>query len=1228
MDLFSSRSADISGPRILYWLAGEKYQNFGDFLAVYLSKRALSGVRLQSAAYRLTGSALAEGILLEDIEALVGAGGGRIAYWGCGMRDEVKPSARTLAKVDIFGVRGPLTRDALELSVDTVLGDPGLLMPVVYRPKQNRLTAGRAVCVPHFNDPKDDDTLLAQSGADLVVRPKIPATLAAVEEFTDMIASARFVLAGALHAAVTATAYDVPFAFMDTGHVDIPFKWRDFAASVNITLHFAQNVPDGLQIYNELIKLRLKKPKLMPILRVCPFFIRPSVIVRALIADGIATTEAESISDLLADSYTESDEYISASHSSMAVVRQEAHAALQWLAHQASGSEAALRIELDAIRADALYWRDMLRQLQAAEDQNDRQVTAAQTLSDEALRTAEQQLAEMQRAIDDTKAEAKRYEAQLEEDARRYEAQLKEQETQMRGLLGSRSWRYTSPFRGTLTWAGRQKFRLRLTARALAPGQTKERSAIARAVIRRVPMPADMRAGIMREITAREDLQSIIPKSLIIALRKFGSIRAVSVPDFTATDDNTSAPGRMFDDIEGAAVVVFRDVLPSQLDTFFRSRMLQIARGKGPWPSLSFVVLRHDATGDKPAPGFANRARYGWPFARAIFATGGEPGAQSLIEKLLEVPIYSLCNLPAKNLVLPNPFLSGAHAGQPVAVQIQPLWGRCGSSTAFENQIEGLVESNNFVIRVFIDEHSRLGGTLTSGLERILKENSLNAAAHVNALALLPDPRLEAAPPERELDRFRQTIRAREICRITDRAAAEAALTADCVVVNHVLNIGFARLACPHAKLLLDVHDHFADGAAQRMKGQVDEPGEDHMAELRDIEEIEGLLWRVADVCTNVNIAELERVARCNERAVIVLPRPYVPLAINQQARYDWDALIVADQHHFNVLSVRWFLDEVWRPDPAIRDLRIAIAGRVDRHIDIAAYASEKLCFLGFVDDLDELRRRSALTLVPDRAGTGIAIKTLTALAAGHPVVSTNVGLRGLGDAVTCAMPGHSDAKSLAGDLRFLLSDHRNLAVRREAVKSAYQAIRNGPSFAQCLSDMPAISEAALRRREQLWLQISNLLPPLPSAQPVMPIDLESVEDALLLGPDSFHLYLGRGWHPQEGWGRWMDGSTAVISIPVTTSIPILMEFGFDVVVPLPEVWLTIAVNGCGLPVFAVTDGEHKITLPDACTSDTEQIEIVLTVSKTFCPSSDGGSSDTRVLGLGLRSFYLDRPRA
>jgi hypothetical protein len=106
-------------------------------------------------------------------------------------------------------------------------------------------------------------------------------TLGDLKSRINDIATAQFVLAGSLHAAVIACAYGVPFAFWDTGHLDLPFKWRDLAASLNIPVCFVSNLRDGERVYDVFIKGRVKKPLLSPILANAPYGIKPEFIERA-----------------------------------------------------------------------------------------------------------------------------------------------------------------------------------------------------------------------------------------------------------------------------------------------------------------------------------------------------------------------------------------------------------------------------------------------------------------------------------------------------------------------------------------------------------------------------------------------------------------------------------------------------------------------------------------------------------------------------------------------------------------------------------------------------------------------------------------------------------------------------------------------------------------------------------------------------------------------------------
>jgi len=98
------------------------------------------------------------------------------------------------------------TRAVMNLPDSTPLGDPALLTPMLYQPRQSARTKGKAVCVPHFYEKSSDARILEATGADAVVRPSIAKSPEALKQILDDIGSAGFVLAGSLHAAIVACA--------------------------------------------------------------------------------------------------------------------------------------------------------------------------------------------------------------------------------------------------------------------------------------------------------------------------------------------------------------------------------------------------------------------------------------------------------------------------------------------------------------------------------------------------------------------------------------------------------------------------------------------------------------------------------------------------------------------------------------------------------------------------------------------------------------------------------------------------------------------------------------------------------------------------------------------------------------------------------------------------------------------------------------------------------------
>ena len=273
----------IGNGTLVWWSPIDGKENVGDYLAFYFLNRLFSGLRLEADVYRLVGSVIAPGVIASDVDRSARQDSTRIAFWACGCREDRPLPKNLLQHAHVFGVRGPLTRAVLGLPLDTPLGDPALLLPLLHAPRPSALSKGKTIFIPHIRDMLDETParLLELSQADILVSPIIDSSLAAVEEFIDTVCSAAFVIAGSLHGAIIACAYGVPYSFFDTGHVDQPFKWRDFAHSIDIGTHFPRSRRDAELVYQNFIEGRVTRPPLAPLLGCAPLLPRPEIIARA-----------------------------------------------------------------------------------------------------------------------------------------------------------------------------------------------------------------------------------------------------------------------------------------------------------------------------------------------------------------------------------------------------------------------------------------------------------------------------------------------------------------------------------------------------------------------------------------------------------------------------------------------------------------------------------------------------------------------------------------------------------------------------------------------------------------------------------------------------------------------------------------------------------------------------------------------------------------------------------
>ncbi|HUG16692.1 MAG TPA: glycosyltransferase family 4 protein [Thermomicrobiales bacterium] len=109
--------------------------------------------------------------------------------------------------------------------------------------------------------------------------------------------------------------------------------------------------------------------------------------------------------------------------------------------------------------------------------------------------------------------------------------------------------------------------------------------------------------------------------------------------------------------------------------------------------------------------------------------------------------------------------------------------------------------------------------------------------------------------------------------------------------------------------------------------------------------------------------------------------------------------LSIATMHYPpNAEAIRWFASDVWpglrqtRPDVGVDVVGARPPGDI---VDLAA-SDSSISIHGFVENVDSLYSQAAVFIVPLRAGSGVRVKILEAMARGVPVVSTSIGADGL----------------------------------------------------------------------------------------------------------------------------------------------------------------------------------------------------------------------------------------
>lgn len=139
----------------------------------------------------------------------------------------------------IFFVRGPSTAKALGLPATLAITDPAILTPEIFPAGPQ---TGKTIFVPHWETSQNPlwKSACKQAGVEYID------PLDDIEKIMQAISGASLVIAEAMHAAIIADSYRVPWVSVSTSSRINGFKWQDWASSLGVRHHFQYYEPLGL----------------------------------------------------------------------------------------------------------------------------------------------------------------------------------------------------------------------------------------------------------------------------------------------------------------------------------------------------------------------------------------------------------------------------------------------------------------------------------------------------------------------------------------------------------------------------------------------------------------------------------------------------------------------------------------------------------------------------------------------------------------------------------------------------------------------------------------------------------------------------------------------------------------------------------------------------------------------------------------------------------------------
>lgn len=217
----------VDGWLLRFYDSKKKYSNWGDDLNVYFIELLCN--KLVIPAETLLIPCLKYSFIGSNLPWVLNH---KTIIWGSGIiNTALKMNKNKVEKV--YAVRGPITRDYLinnGVDCPEVYGDPALLLPLYYKPK-DVVKKHKVGIVPHHMDFDNKEELYALLGDDCHIINMI--TYDKWTNVIDEICSCEYILSSSLHGLIVADAYGVKNLFCEFVHHHAnQDKFEDYFLSV------------------------------------------------------------------------------------------------------------------------------------------------------------------------------------------------------------------------------------------------------------------------------------------------------------------------------------------------------------------------------------------------------------------------------------------------------------------------------------------------------------------------------------------------------------------------------------------------------------------------------------------------------------------------------------------------------------------------------------------------------------------------------------------------------------------------------------------------------------------------------------------------------------------------------------------------------------------------------------------------------------------------------------